>query len=260
MKEVEHWYDHEYEEWDRLEHHKVEFDITKMYMDRYILGERLKIFDIGGGPGRYALYLAKKGHRVTLLDLSKKNLEVAKKESKKQNIPLENTVHEDVLRLDQREPEYDVVLLMGPLYHLVREEDRKTALENALRSLRPGGLIVATFISTYAPIQDHLANLYEIEDPQGLLKILRHGENQQDQGFTTAYFSSPEEARGLMQQYPLEELVFAGVENILGSREKEITSLDQEQYHKWMEIAFELSRDQNLLGTSQHFIYIGRKK
>ncbi|WP_242837291.1 class I SAM-dependent methyltransferase [Alkaliphilus transvaalensis] len=78
MNEVENWYDNVYDEWARLDRHRLEFDITKRYMDEYIKGETLKIFDIGGGPGRYSFYLAEKGHKVSLLDLSRKNIEVAK--------------------------------------------------------------------------------------------------------------------------------------------------------------------------------------
>ncbi|WP_217490900.1 hypothetical protein [Bacillus sp. FJAT-27225] len=72
MNEIEAWYNTAYDEWQRLEHHKIEFDITKRFLDDFITGEALEIFDIGGGPGRYALYLAEKGHNVTLLDLSRK--------------------------------------------------------------------------------------------------------------------------------------------------------------------------------------------
>ena len=41
MKEVERWYDESYDEWDRLENHIVEFDITKRYLDKYIIGDSL---------------------------------------------------------------------------------------------------------------------------------------------------------------------------------------------------------------------------
>lgn len=57
MKEIEHWYDEKYDEWERLERHKIEFDITRRYMDEYIIGQNLDIFDIGGGPGRYSIYM-----------------------------------------------------------------------------------------------------------------------------------------------------------------------------------------------------------
>ena len=43
MNKVEHWYDNEYDEWKRLERHKIEFDITKRYLDKYIIGENLEV-------------------------------------------------------------------------------------------------------------------------------------------------------------------------------------------------------------------------
>ena len=260
MNEVESWYDNAYEEWNRLERHRVEFDITKKFLDQYIVGDNLEIFDIGGGPGRYALYLAEKGHKLTLLDLSRKNIEVAKIESKKLNIEFESYIHGDVLEMDQEDEKYDVVLLMGPLYHLLKEKDRKIALEKSLRVLKPGGLIFAAFISNYAPIQDHLSHLYEIDDVQSLLNYLQDGVNNSDEGFTRAYFSSPDEVRELMQNFNVKELAFAGVENILGCKEKEICSLEPDQYYKWIEVGYRLSTDKNVMGTSQHFLYIGCKK
>ncbi|GMG97480.1 hypothetical protein [Tepidimicrobium xylanilyticum] len=39
MDKVELWYDEEYDEWERLERHKIEFDITKRYLDEYIQGK-----------------------------------------------------------------------------------------------------------------------------------------------------------------------------------------------------------------------------
>lgn len=55
--EVERFYDDEYEEWDRLEWHTPEFEVTKRYMEEYIPGDTpQKILDIGGGPGRYSIF------------------------------------------------------------------------------------------------------------------------------------------------------------------------------------------------------------
>ena len=56
MEKVGRYYDREYDEWSRLERHKIEFDITKRYLDEYVSGTNLKVFDIGGGPGRYAVW------------------------------------------------------------------------------------------------------------------------------------------------------------------------------------------------------------
>ena len=147
MNEIENWYDNEYEEWDRLERHKIEFEITKKYLDKYITQPESKIFDIGGGPGRYAIYLAKQGHKVTLLDLSDKNIEVAKEKSKESEVVLENYIKGNALELEEYEAEsFDVILLMGPLYHLIKEADRRKALEGSLRLLKKAAFFYPSFV------------------------------------------------------------------------------------------------------------------
>lgn len=259
MNEIERWYDEKYDEWARLERHKIEFDITKRYLDEYIKGESLEIFDIGGGPGRYSIYLAEKGHKVTLLDLSKKNIEVAKEKSAEKGITLEAYIHGNALRLDEYEQKYDVVLLMGPLYHLIEEFDRRLALEGALRLLKPSGIIVVSFISNYAPIQDYLKGLYSFESVDELLVYLKCGENTVEQGFTTAYFIGHKEAKELMNSFGLKQLAFANVENILSAKEIDINILEDDEYKKWLEIGYRLSQDENLMGTGEHYLYIGRK-
>jgi 2-polyprenyl-3-methyl-5-hydroxy-6-metoxy-1,4-benzoquinol methylase len=55
-------------EWERLDRHKVEYEITKRYLNRYIKSND-KVLDLGGGPGKYSLYLADQGCEVTLADL-----------------------------------------------------------------------------------------------------------------------------------------------------------------------------------------------
>ncbi|MCR1897960.1 class I SAM-dependent methyltransferase [Irregularibacter muris] len=258
MNKIEQWYDEKYDEWDRLERHKVEFDITKRYLDEYITGENLEIFDIGGGPGRYAMYLAEKGHKVSLLDLSKRNIEVAKEKSVEKGIILEDYIHGNALELDEYEQKYEVILLMGPLYHLIDEKDRRACIEGALKLLKPNGIIVASFISNYAPIQNYLKNLYPIDSIDELLVFLDDGISDGYKGFTQAYFTSPKEAKELMNRFGLKEIIFAGVENILNYKEKEINRLEEKEYKKWLDICYKLSKDNNVIGTSEHLLYIGR--
>ena len=57
------------DEWRRLvkdAYHRLEFDTTLHYLDKYLPPHGL-ILDAGGGPGRYTLELAKKGYEVVLL-------------------------------------------------------------------------------------------------------------------------------------------------------------------------------------------------
>lgn len=261
MNAIENWYDTQYDEWSRLDHHRVEFEITKRYLDTFIQGENLRIFDIGGGPGRYSFYLAQKGHRVTLLDLSQHNIDIAREKSNELQIPLQDFIKGDALALPEIGEQFDAILLMGPLYHLVNESDRKQALKNALHMLKPDGILVASFISNYAPIQDCLSYLsFGGQTEKELLGYLNSGENNGEEGFTTAYFSSSEEAKTMMRDFGLKQLAFAGVENILGCREREILALEESEIQKWLNIGYALSQDANVLGTSQHFLYVGQKQ
>ena len=63
-------------EWERLEGFHFEFEIAKHYLKKYLRGKT--VLDIGGGPGRYSVWLAKQGYDVTLVDLSENNIALAK--------------------------------------------------------------------------------------------------------------------------------------------------------------------------------------
>ncbi|HWT74140.1 MAG TPA: class I SAM-dependent methyltransferase [Mobilitalea sp.] len=263
MNVIEDWYTNKYDEWSRLDRHKIEFEITKRYMDTYIPDAPLDILDIGGGPGRYSLYLAEKGHRVTLLDLSQHHIDIAKEKSCELGIPLVDYVKGDALELEAFPSEkYDVILLMGPLYHLTKEEDRRKAIEGAMRLLKKGGILITSFISRYAPMLDTFSYLEfdeNEEEVKGLLHYLEDGYNEDGNGFTTAYFIGIEEAQSIMADYDLKQLVFAGVENILSCKEREIYALSKKDYDKCIELGYALSQDKNILGCSLHFLYIGQK-
>ena len=262
--EVERFYDDEYEEWDRLEWHTPEFEVTKRYMEEYIPNDTpQKILDIGGGPGRYSIFLAQKGHDVTLFDLSGKNIRQAIEKAQEADVLLDSCIHGDALRLSEylyKAEQYDVVLLMGPLYHLMREQDREKALQEALRVLKPGGLLFASFISTYAPIQDYASGLYDFGDMDRLLAGLEDGTAQPGKNFTNSYFCGEKEAEDMMEKAGLCQLAFAGVENILCGKEELLHKLASQQQEKWLNLAWRLSQDRKLLGMSEHFLYIGRKQ
>jgi len=56
---------------------------------------------------------------------------VAKEKSKELNIELEDYIKRNALELDNINKKFDAILLMGPLYHLIKEADRKKSIEEA---------------------------------------------------------------------------------------------------------------------------------
>ena len=138
-------------EWERLEKHFIEFELTKRYLNRYIKpGD--KVLDVGGGPGRYSLFLLEKGCDVTLADLSEENVSFALGKANGKGYCL-NAFQCDARKIDSyADGPFDSILLMGPMYHLLAEADRVKAAEACLKLLKPGGVIFISFISSYAGI------------------------------------------------------------------------------------------------------------
>ncbi|HUP28057.1 MAG TPA: class I SAM-dependent methyltransferase, partial [Chloroflexia bacterium] len=206
MAKVEHFYDNNAQrEWERLERHRIEFAVTMRALRDYLPPAPARILDIGGGPGRYSIALAQLGYEVTLVDLSRGLLDFAREKAGEAGVTLAGYVHANVLDLgDLVGGSSDAVLLMGPLYHLLDEQERLRAVREARRVLRPGGLVFAAFITRYAGIRWAAKNLPSwITDARAdTERLLTTGVNvpPAEGGFTDSYFAHPVEIVPLMER------------------------------------------------------------
>lgn len=251
-------------EWARLEKHPFEFLLTTWMMDRYIRpGD--SVLDIGGGPGRYSIYFAKKGCAVTLAELSGGNVELARKKAAEAGVALTahavNCLELEELRLGQ----FDHVFLMGPLYHLLDEADRVRAVEIALRHLKPGGTLYASFILLFAGVLYDLQNGGHIVDDcknplsASLIEAMAEGRDWGGAAFTTAYFYHQRSILPFMERFGLEKLHFFGQEGFLAPNYRDILARDQAEIDQWIELAKKYIELPELLAYSEHAMYIGRK-
>lgn len=263
MSNVEEYYNYQYDEWGRLERHRIEYEITKKVLDEYIQ-ENSEVLDVGAGPGRYSIYLAQKGHKVTLVDLSKTLVEQAKENAAKAGVDIQKFIKGNVLELETILPNqcFDAVLCMGPLYHLLEEEERKEAIRQCLKLLKPGGILIASFISAYAPIVDCLkAYPHEIrEQKERLLQYLSNGRTYKDfSGFTDAYFINPENIEELFSEFQLETMRIMAVEGLGAMCENSLMQLLEEDFKEWIELLYKISGNRCVWGSCEHLLYIGRK-
>ena len=127
---------------------QLEFIRTTEIVGRNLPPRPAVIADIGGGPGRYALWLASLGYQVEHRDLMP--LHVTQLQVDGAAVPGIRTAIGDARALDLPDASADAVLLLGPLYHLARRADRMTAIGEAARILRPGGALFAAAISRWA--------------------------------------------------------------------------------------------------------------
>jgi len=113
---------------------QLERERTKELILRYLPTGGLRILDIGGGAGVYARWLMDLDHTARLVE----PVPLHVKQATEAGIDAELG---DARSLTQQDGSADVVLLLGPLYHLPDASDRHLALREAHRVLPPGGLI-----------------------------------------------------------------------------------------------------------------------
>lgn len=262
---VEGFYDSNAErEWARLDAHRTEFAVTMRALSDYLPTPPATILDVGGGPGRYSIALAQSGYDVTLLDLSSAELEFARAKAEEAEVALADYRHANALDLSELSPgSYDAVLLMGPLYHLLTEDERRRALLEARHVLTDRGVIFASFITRYAPLR-YAAKF----QPDLLIKgdppwkeLLAHGQNRPTQAgyFTEAYFAHPSEIVPLMESCGFEILDLVGCEGVVARIEERVNELNGELWQAWVELNYQVGKDPSLHGASEHLLFVGRK-
>lgn len=259
---VRDYYNHSVQmEWERLGQHGIEFAVTKHFLDRYCKPKE-RVLDIGGGPGRYTLYLAEKECNVTLYDLSEENVAFAVHAAEERQLHIE-AVQGDAREVDRKVGGmFDHILLMGPLYHLLEEEERAKAVEAALKLLKPGGLLYVSFISLYAGFSEYMKNdprLVMSESEQEYIRCYLENKTYSGDAFTKAFLLAPKDIDPFMQRFPLQKLHLFGQEGITSIGENNITACAPDVVERWIELAIATCEREEFAPFSEHLMYIGRK-
>ncbi len=265
MSKIQKFYDDNVDlEWERLgSRHRTEFAVSLRALKEYLPLPPVKVIDIGGGPGRYALALADLGYGVTLVDLSAGNLTFARKKAEAAGIHLDNSLQANAMDLSEFSDEsFDTVVMMGPLYHLLHYEERILALREGKRLLKPGGLIFAAFLSRFGAFRDAASKgaAWVLDDPDTVEKILRTGiDVSEGDGFTDAYFAHPDEVIPTCESVGFRTVMRMGCEGVVAGHESYVNSLEGEQFEHWVDLNYRISQDPGAIGASDHILYIGRK-
>jgi S-adenosylmethionine-dependent methyltransferase len=251
-------------EHSRLQRHQLEYDITWRYLDKY-LPPQGSILEVGAATGGYTLGLAKRGYRVTAVDLSPILLQQCQRRISDEDLADQvQFIQADARDLSQiTQKEFDAVLLMGPLYHLVDETDRKKALMEAFVHLRAGGILFSAFISRFGIMGDLLRNVPDwIEDQTDVHSILENGKDPDHypRGGFRAYFTRVSEIAPLHESIGFETMVVAGVEPAISADDESYNKLEGNQRQLWLDLLYKISAETSILGASRHLLYIGRKR
>lgn len=262
MNNIEQYYDaNVLTEWTRLDRHPLEYEITKRYLDMFISPGSI-VLDAGGGPGKYAFYLQAKGNHVHLFDLSRENIRFARVKAQELQIELDSYRQGNVLDLACfQDDAFDVVLCMGPMYHILDPGDRTRAIRECLRVLRPHGTLFVTFVNRFAQAVSIVNRAPEtIGAWKSIMQeVIETGVNDRDPNFTASFFFDPQDIEPFMSRFPVEKLALAGVEGLFAQSEERLKQLDREIMDQWIEFSFAYSTHPSFVGSCQHILYVGRK-
>ncbi len=253
-------------EHNRLVDHQLEYDLTWRFLEAY-LPPPGKILEIGAGTGRYTLGLVQRGYAVTAVELSQANLDACREYLADAGF-LDRA---QIILGDARylkglpDKEFDAVLLMGPLYHLVHESDRRMAVREAYVHLRPGGVIFSALISRFGIWGNILKNFPKvIEFKEQIRYVLDEGKDHPDwqQGGFRAYGARVDEIAPLHEDFGFETIKLAGVEPAISTNDDDerYNKLEGERRQLWLDLLYEISVEPSIVGASRHLLYIGRKK
>ena len=240
----------------RTRHGQLEYLTTMTYIHKYLCDDH-RILEIGAGTGQYSITLAKEGYDVTTVELVKHNLDILRSNSS--GVDNITSMQGDALDLSMlSDNTFDLTLVFGPLYHLYEPGDQHKAIDEAIRVTKPGGIIMAAFLSIYALMNTN----YLYDGFKGGLEEnftddyrVRHFEEQLFTGFDITEFEN------LFAGKPVTWLKTVAADNVLEYGERwsglEMSDEDFEFFSKYHLATCEI---REILGSSSHLLYICRKR
>lgn len=251
----------DYDEEGRLERdpsHRLEFLSTIRALERFREPSG-RILETGAGSGIYSLYYGRLGHEVLALDIVPKHVERINERIQDLGLSQVSCRWGDARCLDSVPDEsYDMVLCLGPLYHLHDEAERKRCVEESYRVLRKGGILASAVIHYNAVyVRQVMRNpAYLIETNFGDFIGFRSEAGMDRELF---FFCHPNEVESVMEECGFSKLDYVGTDGIGSLLNSSVNGFTPEQYEAWLDYHYSTMSDPVLLGYSLHGLYIGRK-
>lgn len=248
---------------------KVELYRTKEIIKQYITNENNVIYDVGGGIGVYASWLAALNNEVHLLELAPWAVEYANNNQSKENEFIAEVC--DARNINREDESADIVLLMGPLYHLQNKGERLQVLNEAKRVLKKGGYLfsvgISKFSSTTWAISTYGKDNNFIDDyiyTSMIMSELESGEHNRPIEYPNflakAYFHTSLELQNEIESVGFETIKKHAIEGIIWftpclSEKWE----DKVSKERLLNIVRSTENEDEIMGMSPHFMVVSRK-
>lgn len=248
-----------YDEDGRLlsRHGNVEFTTTMHFIDQY-LRPGMRILEVGAATGRYSHALARRGFRVDAVEPVAHNIDIFRQLTQPhETVTIRQGDARDLSAFEDNT--FDLTLILGPMYHLFGEADRRRALREAVRVTKKGGVIFAAYcmmdasVLCYGFVRNALKSL--IQENRIDLTDFSQVHSRLD------YFclSRKEEIDALRDGLGVTQLHFAASDGYAKHMEDALASMDEETYQLYLRYHLATCERPDLVGISHHTLDIFRK-
>ena len=261
-------------EWDRLEatpYGQLQAIIHADFIERYVRqGDR--VLDAGCGPGRFTAVASHLGARVTALDMSERQLELAREKIEQADLleRVDSFVRADIADLSQiPDGHFDVVVCYGGALSYVCEQRHQAAAE-LVRVVRPGGVLLVSVMSRYGNIANLVRRptLSVLKDPEewNVWQVADVGDNP---GFPSArvnmqhppmHLFTSEELRHLMANCSVLELAGSNVTTFEGSTALKDVLNDTQAWSTAVRLERMMNSKPGLTDSGSHIILAARRR
>ena len=237
-------------------HGQVEFLTSIKYINHYLKEfKNPNIIDIGAGAGKYSEYLANNGYDVTAVELIKHN--VRKIEALNLNIKVIQANAIDLKKI--KDESYDITLLFGPMYHLITKEEKISALNEAKRVTKKGGIIMVAYC-----MNDYAIITHGFKD-NNIISCIKNGELDENfhctpkksDLYSMVRLEDIDELNNLTSLKRIKIISPDGPANYMRST---LNKMDDETFKIFLDYHFKTCERLDLIGAAYHTLDILRKE
>jgi 2-polyprenyl-3-methyl-5-hydroxy-6-metoxy-1,4-benzoquinol methylase len=240
-----------------LEFIKQAIENIKVDLDR----KQLDIIEIGCATGFYSLQLAKSGHHVVATDLLEKHIAIVREKAQVDSIGsdmLETHIDNATDLSRYADESFDLVLCLGPLYHLFSSEEIESAIAEAIRICRSGGFVFFAYLTQDSIVLSYFLRHNKLSECYGKsLEADFHPVVDPIEIFRGFYI---DEFEGLMDNFEdIEHLHSVATDGMSHQMREHVDNLDEEGFEIWKQYCLHTCERKDLQGYSNHMLWIGRK-
>ncbi len=256
-------------EWERLARdplNALELSTTLDVLQEH-LPRRGLVLDAGGGPGRYTIWLARKGYEVVLLDLVPELLDVARDRIRRARAGarVREVVEGSIVDLSRfRDATFDAVLCLGgPLSHVHPDRARRKALRELARVAKPRAPLFVSVMGKFATLARGISDWYaEYEDAAEFERFWARGDEYRWCGRHFCHYFTADEFRGLFPR-SVRRLEMVGLEGLASAVRGPYVLLPKRSpraHRNWRASHRALRSHPTVVDVSAHILFVGRRR